>query len=146
LADTTCLWQADQSRREFTKMEWIYVSECLYRKCKDGTIYIRTQINGKRTLRSTQTTKPTKAKRVPQRLRDETWFERYGETLFGPQVRSRKLTVKVTIASYVKVGFPTKKMRKKAPETIKKEVSLIRSVELWWGNPHPGGFPIRSQH
>ena len=142
-------------------MEWIYVSECLYRKCKDGTIYIRTQINGKRTLRSTQTTKPTKAKRVPQRLRDETWFERYGETLFGPQVRSRKLTVKVTIASAHTVGgrsrgscfcrvsiivFPTKKMRKKAPETIKKEVSLIRSVELWWGNKNPGGFPIRSQH
>jgi len=120
-----------------TATKWIYVSECLYRKCAGGTIYIRTQHNCQRTLRSTETADPIRAKKVLDRLRAEQWTENYGVVLPGLQVQERKISVKQLIADYVTAGHPTKKMQKKVPGTVRQETNLLKPVLEWWGDKNP---------
>lgn len=117
--------------------KWIYVAECLYRKCAGGKIYIRIQQSGKRVMRSTKTDKPVRAGTILKRMRDEAWAEKYNAVLPGPQVRERMLTVKLLIADYVQAGHPTKKMRTKDPDTIRREINLLKPMLEWWGGQEP---------
>jgi len=123
-------------------MKWIYVAECLYRKCAGGTIYLRAQRNGKRALRSTKTKDPVQAKKFLQRWRHEEWTGRYGGILPGLQVQERLLTVRDLIDDYVQAGHPTKKMARKASDTIKKEVKLLQPLTEWWGPKNPTALTL----
>ncbi len=123
-------------------MKWIYVSECLYRKCEGGTIYIRMYHDGERVVRSTRTNDPVKAKKVRKRLQDELWAKRYGTILPGPQVQDRFLTINTLIKDYVRAGFPTKKMRTKEANTVERERNLLRPVLKWWGSKNPNAVTL----
>jgi integrase len=121
---------------------WIYVSECLYRKCEGGTIYFRVRQNGNRRLRSTKTNDPVRAKKVLKRWRDEQWAKSYGAVLPGPQVQERMLTMKQMIADYISAGYPTKKMRKKAPSTVIRETYFLKPLLEWWGEKNPSAVDL----
>ena len=97
-----------------TSMRWIYVTECLYRKCDGGTIYIRIAgADGRPVMRSTHEKKPVKAKAFLERWRDEKKAQRYGTILPGPSVQDKMLTVNDLIDDYVKAGYPKRTMQPK---------------------------------
>ena len=52
------------------------------------------------------------------------------------------LTVKLLIADYVQAGHPTKKMRTKDPDTIRREINLLKPVLEWWGDKNPSAITL----
>jgi len=103
---------------------------------------MRTQHNHKRTMLSTKTADPIRAKRFLDRLRAEQWTKDYGAVLPGLQVQERKVTVKQLIADYVAAGHPTKKMQKKAPGTVEREINLLKPVLQWWADKNPSAITL----
>ena len=120
----------------------IYVSDGLYRKVEGGTIFIRIQHNQKRIIRSTETADPVRAKKVLDRLKAEQWQKNYGGILPGLQVQERKIAIKQLIADYIAAGHPTKKMQKKAPNTVQREFNLLKPVLRWWGDKNPSAVSL----
>jgi integrase len=129
-------------------MKWIYVAECLYRKCEGGTIYIRVskRVCGKRKriMRSTETANPTKAKLFLQRWRDEGWSEKYEVVLPGPQLHEKMLTISDLLNEYVAAGHPARGRvgRTKSVGTVKREQRFLEPIGQWWGNKNPNAVTL----
>lgn len=122
--------------------QFIKVGPCLYRKSEGGTIYLRVRQGGKRLMRSTETTNPAQARQFHQRWRDEERAKKYGQTLPGPSIQEKCLSVGTLINEYVNAGYPTKKMKKKAPATIDKERLLLRPLREFFGDKNPATLTL----
>lgn len=128
--------------------KWIYVAECLYRKCEGGTIYIRVskRVSGKRfrIMRSTETSNPIKAGQFLKRWRDERWAEKYEVVLPGPQVREKMLTINDLLNEYVAAGYPSRGRigRTKSPSAVEREQRFLKPVTHWWGNKNPASVTL----
>jgi len=125
-------------------MGWrfIKVGPSLYRKCEGGTIYLRVRQGGKRLMRSTETTNPTQARQFLQRWQDEERAKKYGQTLPGPSIQEKCLSVGKLIEDYVNAGYPTKKMKKKFPATIGKEQLYLRPLREFFGSKNPAALTL----
>lgn len=50
--------------------------------------------------------------------------------------------MKQLIADYVRAGHPTKKMGRKAPDTVVRETNLLKPALEWWGNKNPAALTL----
>ncbi|MCG3147980.1 MAG: hypothetical protein PCFJNLEI_01421 [Verrucomicrobiae bacterium] len=131
-----------------TEMKWIYVAECLYRKCEGGMIYIRVskRIEGKRKriMRSTKTKNPVKAERFLKRWQDEQWADKYEVVLPGSQVREKTQTISSLLNQYIAAGHPSRGRtgRTKSPNTVEREKRFLKPIIQWWGDKNPNAVTL----
>lgn len=104
---------------------------CLYRR--GGVIYARVRINGKRTWRSTETNDPREARKWLKKWRNDGWLLANGIEPKGVVLQRKRVTVREVIEAYVKAGCPTRKMRPKAPVTVRIELAVTRPVLAYFG-------------
>jgi hypothetical protein len=120
---------------EFTK-----IGPYLYQRSEGSTIYLRIRQNGKRIMRTTETTNPAQARQFLRRWQDEERAKKYGQTLPGPSIQEKCLSIGTLIDEYAVAGFPTKKMKKKFPATIAKEQLYLRPLREFFVSKNPAAL------
>lgn len=122
--------------------QFIRIAPCLYRKVDGGTIYVRVRHHGKQVMRSTHTDNPVKAKQFLQRWHDEDRAAFYGGSLPGVQVRNKALTVSQLITIYQEAGHPNPKMKPKPAESVRREVSFLKPIGIFFGGKSPDNLTL----
>ena len=125
-------------------MGWAFtkIGPHLYQRGEGTTIYLRIRQNGRRVMRSTETTNPAQARQFLRRWQDEERAKKYGQTLPGPSIQEKSLSVDTLIDEYASAGFPTKKMKKKVPATIHREQFLLRPLRQFFGCKNPSALTL----
>jgi integrase len=116
------------------------IGKCLYRK--GDVIIARVRINGKPAWRSTKTNDPKKARQWLKKWREEEWMLRTGIEPKGVVLHRKCVTVDELIDEYIKAGFPTRKMQKKAEVTLINEQACLRVLRAYFGNKPAAGLGL----
>jgi site-specific recombinase XerC len=100
---------------------------------RDGLYYARVRDGGRRTWRGTGTRNLTQARKVLAKWREEQVLKRHGiESPVAALARNR-LTVNEVLDAYMEAGFPTPKMKPKAPATVRRETMAMRPLRDYFG-------------
>lgn len=116
------------------------IGECLYRK--GDSIYARVRFNGKPTWRSTETNDPRDARAWLAKWRKEVWMLNNGIEAKGVSLHRKRITVAELIDAYTIAGCPTRKMQRKAAQTLTREAGCLKPLRLHFGNCPASGITL----
>jgi len=106
------------------------IGDSLYRR--GGAIFARIRVNGRRTYRSTETNDPKEARAWLRKWKHEAFLLKAGIEPTGVTLHRERVTVGEVLDAYDKAGCPTRKMRQKAPYTVRGERYAMNPVRVYF--------------
>jgi len=110
------------------------IGPSLYRRGTNDNIFARVRIDGCRYWLNTETTDDATARKVLKKWREDQILRRNGVEPTVAALERQRLTVTEALDTYISLGHPDRKMRRKKPSTVANETKIFNRLRPFFGH------------